>query len=77
MLPYMKPQKKRASDQNRVCFTLVQELGRHNGLRMDTASLNNARCHENYMTTYLYIWFNYVQIDLAKSKIPLRGLSQL
>ena len=39
MLPlfqYETSEKQRPSDQNRVGFTLVQELGRHNGLRMDT-----------------------------------------
>ena len=63
--------KKRPSNQNRVCFTLVQELGTHLQWSKDGYSILK-QCHEHYMSTYL--WFtSYVQTDLAKIKVSTRS----
>ena len=42
LLPYLKPQRNGPSDHYRV--TLVQELGKHNGLRMNTALRKTLCC---------------------------------
>ena len=76
-MTYMKPQTKADHQTTTESDSLMQELSRHLQWSEDRYSIlkKNARCHEHYMSTYLYIWFiSYVQTDLAKIKDSTRGV---
>ena len=46
----------------------MQELGRHNGLRMiEYSFLKDYSCHRNFLSAYLWS-ISYVQTDLAKNE---------
>ena len=75
-MTYMKPQTKADHQTTTESNSLMQELSRHLQWSEDRYSIlkKNARCHQHYMSTYLYIWFiSYVQTDLAKIKDSTRG----
>ena len=68
LLPYLKPQKNWPSYHYRV--TLVQDLGRHNGLRKTTAlwktqNVTDITCQQ----TYGLFLMTYVLTDVAKIKV--------
>ena len=56
----------------------MQEWGRHLQWSKDGYSiLKQCRCHKQYMSTYLYIWFIHVQTDLAIIKGSTRGFESV
>ena len=65
LLPYLKPQKSDLKTTIRV--TLVQEVGRHNGQRMNT-DFWKAQDVTDIIFQHTYDPISYIQTDLAKFK---------